>query len=64
VSEYSDYMAVVRKRFPPRGLRTVVRGGHEFAVGQVADLGVLFPGVGRQACVRTVTAATPLVNSR
>jgi hypothetical protein len=64
-SEYSDYMALVRKRFPPRGLRTVMRGGHEFAIGRVADLGVLFPGaVRRQACVRTATTGTPLVNSR
>ena len=62
--EYGDYMAQVRKRFPAGGLRTVMRGGHEFAVGPVADLGVLFPGVGRQACVRTATTGTPLVNSR
>jgi len=29
-SEYSDYMALVRKRFPPGELRTAMRGGHEF----------------------------------
>jgi hypothetical protein len=64
-SEYSDYMALVRKRFPPGGLRTVMRGGHEFAVGRVADLGVLFPGaVRRQTCIRAATTVTPLVNSR
>ena len=64
-SQYGDYMAQVRKRFPTGGLRTVMRGGHEFAVGPVADLGVLFPGADReQACVRTATAGTPLVNSR
>jgi hypothetical protein len=64
-SEYSDYMALVRKRFPPGGLRTLMRGGHEFVVGSVADLGVLFPGaVGRQTCIRTATTVTPLVNSR
>ncbi|MGA2770555.1 MAG: DUF2723 domain-containing protein [Bryobacteraceae bacterium] len=64
-SEYSHYMALVRKRFPPGGLRTVVRGGHAFVIGPVADLGVLFPGaVRRQACVQIATAGTPLVNSR
>jgi len=41
--EYSDYMALVRKRFPAGELRTMVRGGHEFAIGPIADLGVLFP---------------------
>jgi hypothetical protein len=52
-SEYSDYMAQVRKRFPADGLRTVMRGGHEFAVGRMPDLAVLFPGaVRRQASVR------------
>jgi hypothetical protein len=64
-SEYSNYMALVRKRFPPGELRTLTRGGHEFAVGPIADLGVLFPGaVRRQACVRRATTGTPLVNSR
>ena len=42
-SEYSNYMALVRKRFPPDELRTVRRGGDAFAIGPVADLGVLFP---------------------
>ena len=63
-SEYRNYMALVRKRFPPSGLRTVARGGHQFTVGSVADLGALFPGVGKQACVRTATTSTLLVNSR
>jgi hypothetical protein len=64
-SEYSDYMALVRKRFPPGELRTAMRGGHEFAVGPIADLGVLFPGAVRsQACVQRATTGTPLVNSR
>jgi hypothetical protein len=42
-SEYSAYIASVRKRFPPGELRMIVRGGHEFAIGPVADLRVLFP---------------------
>jgi hypothetical protein len=64
-SEYRNYMALVRKRFPPGELRTVRRGGDAFAIGPVADLGVLFPGaVRRQACVRRATKGTPLVNSR
>ncbi len=41
--EYSDYMALVRTRFPPGDLRTVVSGGHEFVIGPVADLRFLFP---------------------
>jgi hypothetical protein len=41
--EYSDYMASVRGRFPPGDLRTVVRGGHEFTMGPIADLRYLFP---------------------
>ena len=64
-SEYSDYMAQVRKRFPASELRTVMRGGHEFAIGPVADLGVLFPDAVRsQACARRATVGTRLVNSR
>jgi hypothetical protein len=43
-SEYSDYMATVRKRFPPGELRTIVRNGSEFAIAPVADLRFLFPG--------------------
>lgn len=42
-SEYSDYMSHVRKRFPPADLRRVVRDGHEFEIGPVTDLGLLFP---------------------
>ena len=48
-SEYSDYMALVRKRFPPGELRTIERGGHEFAIGSVADLRILFPVCAPQA---------------
>jgi len=42
-SEYSTYISSVRKRFPPGELRMTVRGGHEFAIGPVADLHILFP---------------------
>jgi len=42
-SEYGNYMALVRKRFPPGELRTVLRDGHEYAIGPVKDLRVLFP---------------------
>jgi hypothetical protein len=64
-SESSSYMALVRKRFRPGELRTVMRGGHEFAIGPIADLGVLFPGAVRgQDCERRATTGTPLVNSR
>ncbi len=41
--EYSDYMTMVRKRFPAGDLHTIVRGGREFTVGPVADLRFLFP---------------------
>ena len=64
-SEYREYVALVQKRFPPGRLRTVLRGGHTFAIGSVADLGVLFPDtVVSQACVRPATTQTRLVNSR
>jgi hypothetical protein len=42
-TEYSDYMALVLKRFPLGDLRTIVRGGHAFTIGPVADLRFLFP---------------------
>jgi hypothetical protein len=53
--EYSDYMASVRNRFPPGHLRTVVRGGHEFTMGPIADLRYLFPG----ACKHKATELNP-----
>ena len=49
--EYSDYLAAVRSRFPHGDLRTVVRGGHEFTMGPVADLRFLFP----DACIQQAT---------
>jgi hypothetical protein len=42
-TEYRDYIATVRARFPPGELRTEVRGGIEFLTGPVADLRFLFP---------------------
>jgi hypothetical protein len=42
-NEYSDYLALVRKRFPPGALRTVTKGGYEYSMGSVADLRFLFP---------------------
>ena len=41
--EYSDYMALVRQRFPPGALHTVRWGGRDFVTGPVADLRFLFP---------------------
>lgn len=40
---YSDYEALVRKRFPAGALHTIVRGGHEFTMGPATDLRFLFP---------------------
>jgi len=42
-TEYRDYMAKVRARFPPGELRTVVLRGREFLTGPAADLRFLFP---------------------
>jgi len=42
-AEYIDYLSMVRKRFPPADLRTIVRDGHEFITGPAADLRFLFP---------------------
>ncbi len=41
--EYGDYTAQVRKRLPFGDLHTTVRDGHEFAIGPVANLRILFP---------------------
>jgi hypothetical protein len=55
--EYSDYLASVRNRFPAGELRTIVRGGHEFTMGPVADLRYLFPHACKQpdACKQKAT---------
>jgi hypothetical protein len=42
-SEYSDYLAQVLKRFPLSEVRVIVRGCHEFVIGPVMDLHLLFP---------------------
>jgi len=55
-SEYSAYMALVQKRFPPGDLRLIVRAGHEFAIGPVTDLHFLF----RISTVSTAQAAAPV----
>jgi transmembrane protein TMEM260 (protein O-mannosyltransferase) len=53
--EYRDYADRVRERLPVGDLRTVVRGGHEYTIGPVADLPLLFPNAGnREAAERTV----------
>jgi 4-amino-4-deoxy-L-arabinose transferase-like glycosyltransferase len=46
-SEYNEYMAHVRAKFPKSALRTVVAGGDEFTIGVVADLPLLFPAAAR-----------------
>ena len=46
-SEYSGYLAQLRKRFPPGELHTIAQGGHEFVTGPVADLRFLFPEINR-----------------
>ena len=48
-AEYSIYTAGIKKRFPPGELRTIAKGGYEFAVGPVGDLRLLFPDCGFQA---------------
>jgi hypothetical protein len=42
-TEYSDYTALVRKRFPPGTLQIVKKEDHEFASGAIAEPGFLFP---------------------
>lgn len=41
--EYTEYMAAVRARFPAGDLRTKRAGHHEFVIGPIRDLPVLFP---------------------
>jgi MFS family permease len=45
---YSDYWALVGKRFPAGELRTAEAGGREFSLGPVADLRFLFPVAARR----------------
>jgi hypothetical protein len=42
-AEYSGYTALVRKRFPPGTLHIVTKEGREFAGGDIAAMGFLFP---------------------
>jgi 4-amino-4-deoxy-L-arabinose transferase-like glycosyltransferase len=42
-AEYTDYTALVRKRFPAGTLHIVTKEDHEFAMGAIADPGFLFP---------------------
>jgi hypothetical protein len=42
-SEYQGYMAQLRARFPAGALRVVAREGHEFAIGPIGQIPVLFP---------------------
>jgi hypothetical protein len=66
-AEYRQYMVQVRKRFPAGELRTIVRGGHEFAIGSATDLGYLFP-IPPSIAVATVSGEASLgratVNTR
>jgi hypothetical protein len=43
--EYRDFAKQVRARFPERDLRAIQAGGHEFIIGPIADLPLLFPVV-------------------
>jgi hypothetical protein len=54
-SSYRDYMAFVRKRFPSGHLRTTELMGHEFSVGAIRDIAILFPVLEKPA----VAAAHP-----
>jgi hypothetical protein len=42
-AEYSDYLAHLRRRFPPGDIYLIERGGNEYAVGPIGDLPLLFP---------------------
>jgi hypothetical protein len=43
-AEYRDYTARIRKRFPASSLHVAAKEGHEFVIGDIADLGFLFTG--------------------
>jgi hypothetical protein len=58
--EYRDYMAKVRARFPEGSLTLVSAGGHDFYMGSITDLALLFP----DAAHRVYTAGDTSVNGR
>ena len=64
-SEYGNYMALVRKRFPPGELRTVMRGGQSLQ----SDLSRISEFCFRRRslaglCTDERLTGAPLVNSR
>jgi hypothetical protein len=46
---YRKYTALVRRRFPSGDLRTTALGGHDFSVGAIKDIGILFPDLEKPA---------------
>jgi hypothetical protein len=59
-AEYRDYVDKVRARFPKGALRTVAAGGHEFSVGAITDLALLFPVAAGQASSVKDIAGVPV----
>jgi hypothetical protein len=54
--EYTEYMALLRKRIPPGDLRVIAQDGNEYALGPVEDLRYFFP--------RTAPLSLPAVPGR
>lgn len=48
-TEYSEYVAGVLRRLPAQDLRLISRGGHEYVMGPIRDLPLLFPASAPEA---------------
>jgi Protein of unknown function (DUF2723) len=62
---YGEFLARVRAKFPPRDLHTVHAGKHDFTMGPISDLPILFPDAAQPGALYTARqAAKPAVYSR
>jgi hypothetical protein len=54
---YDEYLARVRAKFPPHDLHTVHAGNHDFIMGPISDLPVLFPDAAQPSALYTARDA-------
>lgn len=65
-ASYRDYLKTVEQKLPQQDLETIHAGGHDFVIGPISDLHLLFPGVMmfRQGVYPSRHSQTQPVNSR
>ena len=54
---YGEYLARVQAKFPPHHLHTVHAGNHDFILGPISDLPILFPHAARPSALYTARHA-------